>query len=92
MFIFIGVVGILFPEKSELAYSVHRIMQALGLGIGFVIGEFLGLPGRCYFVLTAVAIAVVSSIILEFKTKTKENVMPCFYSKSNVSNENGDNC
>jgi len=72
----LGLVGILFPDKSEEAYSVHRIWLAVGLGIGFVIAEVLDLSGRCYFVLVAVALAVVSNLVLEFKTQPPKNLLP----------------
>ena len=74
--------GILFLDKSENAYSVHRIWLAIGLGIGFVIAEVLDLPGRCYFVLVVVALAVASSLVLEFKTQPKRALLSSCLSKS----------
>ena len=72
----VGLVGILFPDKSEKAYSVHRIWLAVGAGTAFVIAEVLDLSGRCYFVLVAVSLAVASNIVLEFKTQPKKALLP----------------
>ena len=79
MYYFVGLVGILFPDKSDKAYSVHRIWLAIGLGTAFVIAEVLDLSGRCYFLLVAVSLAVVSNLVLEFKTQPKRALLPsCF--------------
>ena len=74
--------GILFLEKSEKAYSVQRIWLAIGLGVGFVIAEVFDLCGRCYFVLVVVALAIVSSLVLEFKTQPKRALLPSCFSSS----------
>ena len=76
-FFLLGLVGILFPDESELAYSVHRIWLAIGLSIGFVIGEFLHLTGQCYFMLAAITVAVISNLVLEFKTQSRTTLLPC---------------
>ena len=46
---------ILFPDKFEKAYSMHRIWLAIGLGAAFVIAEV--------FDLVAVALAVASNLV-----------------------------
>ena len=79
-----GLVGILFPTQSELAYSVHRIWQSIGLAMGFVSAQFLPFRGRCYVTLVAIVVALVSNLVLEFKTQTKATLLPWFLRKYSV--------
>ena len=74
----LGLVGILFPNHSELAYSVHRIWQSIGFVMGFVSAQLLSLRGRCYVTLVAIVVALVSDLVLEFKTQTRETLLPWF--------------
>jgi len=80
----------MFPDNSEKAYSVHRIWLAAGLGVPFVIAEVLDLSGRCYFLLVAVALAVLSNLVLEFKTQPKKDLLPKCPSKSVTKAEQED--
>jgi len=67
----------MFPDKSEKAFSVHSIWLAINQEVIFSIAKVLDLSNCCYFVLVAVAFAVVSNIVLEFKTQPKKDLPNC---------------
>ena len=46
--------------------------------MGFVGAQFLSFRGRCYVTLVAIVVALVSNLVLEFKTQTRESLLPWF--------------
>ncbi len=78
IFYIVGLVGILFSGQSDAAYSVLRAWQSVGLVMGFICAQFLSLKGRCYVTMAALVIALVSDLILEFRTQPKEMLLPWF--------------
>ena len=81
----LGLTGILFPDRSENAYSALRIWQAIGYTIGFASAEFLTIESQLWILLVTVILAAVFNLLVECKTQTKEQLMPC----GNRSSKNG---
>lgn len=74
---FAGLTGILFADKSETAYSIVRIWQAFGFTAGFATAEILSLEARLCLLLATVSFATLCSLVVEFKTQTKAQLLPC---------------
>ena len=73
----LGLTGILFPDRSENAYSALRIWQAIGFTVGFASAEFLTIEGRLWILLGTVILAAIFNLLVECNTQTKEQLMPC---------------
>ena len=78
-FSFAGLTGILFVDKLETAYSAIRIWQALGFTVGFVAAELLPLEGLLSLLLVTVAFATLFNFVVEVRTQSKEQLLPCVY-------------
>ena len=74
---FAGLTGILFSDRSETAYSIVRIWQAFGFTAGFGTAELLSLEARLCLLLATVSFATLCSLVVEFKTQTKAQLLPC---------------
>lgn len=72
-----GLTGILFSDRSETAYSIVRIWQAFGFTAGFATAEILSLEARLWLLLATVSFATLCSLMVEFKTQTKAQLLPC---------------
>ena len=73
----VGLTGILFPNRSENAFSALRIWQASGFTIGFASAKLLTIEGQLWILLGTVVLAVVFNLLVELNTQTKEELMPC---------------
>ena len=88
MYITAGVVGILFSDKQEAAFSVLR----LGFGVGYIAG-FLGallldFKVQLYVILCNIIVTAITYSILVFVTQPKEQLLPCcFCNKEDKTNE-----
>lgn len=88
----LGLVGIIFQDNQEAAYSTIR----MGLAGGYLLGFLLALFFKTYILLSVgFCIILISSTtysILVFKTETKEQLLPCCFKvkESNEPKENGD--
>ena len=69
--------GILFSDRSETAYSIVRIWQAFGFTAGFATAKILSLEAHLWLLLAAVSFATLCSLMVEFKTQTKAQLLPC---------------
>lgn len=74
---FAGLTGILFADRSETAYSIVRIWQAFGFTAGFATAEILSLEAWLCLLLATVSFATLCSLVVEFKTQTKAQLLPC---------------
>lgn len=63
LLLFAGVAGILFPKKSEVAYSVNMLWSGVGYTLGYAMGELVPLKGQLVIVLV---LAVLSSVCFFF--------------------------
>ena len=86
-FSFAGLTGVVFIDKLETAYSAIRIWQALGFTVGFVAAELLPLEGLLSLLLVTVAFATLFNIIVEFRTQTKEQLLPYVYRSTKSGSE-----
>ena len=91
-FLTLGLVGIIFQDNQEAAYSTIR----MGLAGGYLLGFLLALFFKTYVLLwVGFCIVLISSTtysILVFKTETKEQLLPCCFKEkeSDEPKENGD--
>ena len=69
--------GILFPARPETAYSAIRIWQALGFTISFASAEVASTKTYLLMLLVTVVIAATLNLVLELKTQTKQQLLPC---------------
>ena len=88
MFITAGLVGTIFSDKQEAAFSVLR----MGLAVGFITG-FLGalvfdFKVQLYIALCYIIVTAITYSILVFVTQPKEQLLPCcFRNKEDKTNE-----
>ena len=74
---FAGLTGILFADRSETAYSIVRIWQAFGFTVGFATAKILSLEAHLCLLLATVSFATLCNLVVEFKTQTKAQLLPC---------------
>lgn len=61
----IGVLGILFPNALEVAYSANQVWVGLGVAMGYTMGELVPLKGHLCVILTVTILTSVSYFILD---------------------------
>ena len=78
MFFFSALVGMIFPDQKEPAYSAIRMELAIGYTLGFVLPLF----ANVYISIGVMLLFVISSVIcyslLVFITLSKEQLCPCY--------------
>ena len=80
-------IGILYPNCSNSAYSACRVWIALGFAIGFITAELMSVQARLWILLGTILLAVLCYIIIELTTQTKSSLLSCFYSYKHCRNK-----
>lgn len=64
-------------DQRQPTCSIVRIWQAFGFTAGFATAEILSLEARLWLLLATVSFATLCSLVVEFKTQTKAQLLPC---------------
>lgn len=83
--------GILFVKRSETAFSALRIWLATGFTIGFASAKIITVEGRLWVLLGTLVVAVLCNLIVEFRSQSKQQLLPCIYPPSKKDQNNDDN-
>ena len=89
-FSLLGWTGILFSDRTEVAYSAMRIWQGLGFCAGFATAKLLPLEGRLGTLCGVVVLAAMSNIVIHFTTKPKQTLCSCCRAKTAVQVDSTD--
>ena len=88
MFITAGLVGTIFSDKQEAAFSVLRMGLAVGFITGFLGALFFDFKVQLYIPLCYIIVTAITYSILVFVTQPKEQLLPCcFRNKEDKTNE-----
>lgn len=72
-----GLVGILLPHNQEAAYSVLRMVLAVGFTMGFLFAIFLETQIQLWVAIGLIIVMFLTYTILIFKTLKKSQFLPC---------------
>ena len=88
MYITAGLVGTIFSDKQEAAFSVLRMGLAGGFITGFLGALVLDFKVQLYIPLCYIIVTAITYTILVFITQSKEQLLPCcFRNKEDKTNE-----
>lgn len=79
MFPIAGLVGILFSDKQEAAFSALRMGLAVGFITGFLGALVLDFNVQLYIPLCYIIVTAITYSILLFVTQSKEELLPCCF-------------
>ena len=83
----LGLTGVLFSDRTEVAYSAMRIWQGLGFCAGFATAKLLPLEGRLGTLCGVVILAAVCHIVIHFITKPKQTLCSCYRAKKKTDQD-----
>ena len=74
-------VGLLFPQQKEPAYSAIRMGFALGYILGFLVPLFATFSANLWIEVGILLLSLCAYSLLYFKTQKKEQIFPFCYRK-----------
>ena len=66
---FSAMFAVLFPDKREAAFATYRLLQALGLSIGFGYSYFLCVSTKLYIVTSFFGVGIFLYSVLEYQIR-----------------------
>ncbi|XP_011410250.1 PREDICTED: protein unc-93 homolog A-like [Amphimedon queenslandica] len=75
-------VGMIFPDEKEPAYSAIRMELAIGYTLGFAVPLFANVYASIWIMLCLVISSVLCYSVLVFLTLSKDQLCPCYKSGS----------
>ena len=57
------------PENTDVAFANYRMLQSMGLTLGFLSGTFLCVAFKLYILMILLVVAIMSYVLAEYRVR-----------------------